>query len=329
MRQARMRVGTLVALLAAIGMLLAACGGGSGAGGSGAGGSGGGTLSAIDLKGRTFTVGSKEFTEQLILGQIAVQALKATGATVPPLKNVTGTTNVRTALTSGAIDMYWEYTGTGWSTHLKREIKDVPKDPAQLYAQVKQADAGNGVSWLGMSPLNNSYALAVSKAKSDELGLHTLSDFAKYQAAHPAQAHVCAAAEFITRDDGLAGLNKTYGITPPADYVSEMELSVVPAETAKAQRCLVGEVTTSDGSVAANNLVVLDDDKHTFPPYNVAMTVRTSVLQENPQLAQVFDPIAAKLDTEGVRKLNERVDNGGELPEDVAADWLKQNGFTG
>jgi osmoprotectant transport system substrate-binding protein len=300
----------------------------AGCGGGGSTASGGGSLSAINLSGATFTVGSKEFTEQVVLGQIAVQALQATGATVKPLVTITGTTNVRTALTSGALDMYWEYSGTGWSTHLKREVKAAPKDPKQLYDQVKQADAANGVAWLAMAPLNNSYALGISEAKSKELSITTMSQYAAYAVQHPDQAHICAAAEFLTRDDGLPGVAKTYGLTVPPVVVEEMELSIVPPKTAEAQRCLIGEITTTDGAVSANKLLVLTDDKKAFFDYNAAMTVRKQVLDANPKLADVFDPIAAKLTTDAVRALNEKVDVGGELPEDVAKGWLQQNGFT-
>jgi len=320
MGQRRSRVGALAAALCTA-LVLAGCGGG------GTAGPGGGSLAAVDLSGATFAVGSKEFTEQIVLGEIAVQALQATGATVKPLTTITGTTNVRTALTSGALDMYWEYSGTGWSTHLKREVKDAPKDPVQLYDQVKQADAANGVAWLAMAPLNNSYAMGISEAKSKELNITTMSQYATYATQNAGQASICAAAEFLTRDDGLPGVAKTYGFAVPPVAVAELELSLVPPETAKAQRCLIGEITTTDGAVSANKLLVLTDDKKAFFDYNAAMTVRKQVLDANPKLADVFNPIAAKLTTDAVRALNEKVDVGGELPEDVAKEWLQQNGF--
>jgi osmoprotectant transport system substrate-binding protein len=323
--QLRTRTVRLAAVLGAAVLAVAACGGGStGTGGSG----GGGSLGAIDLSGQTFSVGSKEFTEQVILGEIATQALQATGATVKPLATITGTTNVRTALTSSQIDMYWEYTGTGWSTLLKREVADAPRDEKQLYDQVKEADKANGVAWLDAAPLNNAYALAISKAKSDELKITKMSEMAELIKTNPAQGKICAAAEFLTRDDGLPGVAKTYGFTVPADGVAELELSLVPPEIAKGQACTFGEVTVTDGAVSANNLLVLDDDKNTFVDYNLAMTVRQPVLDANPKLADVFNPIAAKLTSDVMRSLNERVDVKGELPDEVAQQWLKDNGFT-
>jgi osmoprotectant transport system substrate-binding protein len=309
-------------------LLVTACGGGGGGGGGGGAPAGGGTLGAIDLSGATFKVGSKEFTEQVILGEIAVQALEATGATVDPLNTITGSTNVRTALTSGQLDMYWEYTGTGWSTHQQRELSEVPKDEQQLYDAVKEVDAANGIVWLDPAPLNNAYAIGVSRTKGQELGLTTLSDYAALVASDPAQAKMCAAAEFLSRDDGLPGLATAYGFQLPPDGIASLELSLIPGEVAKAQACTVGEVTVTDGAVSANDLVVLEDDKSFFVDYNLAMTVRQPVLDANPRLAEVFNPIAAKLTSDAMRSLNEKVDVDGELPDDVAEQWLSDNGFT-
>ncbi|OZM83897.1 glycine betaine ABC transporter substrate-binding protein [Pseudonocardia sp. MH-G8] len=317
----------LLAGLAVAALTVTACGGGEG-GGGGAGG-GEGSLSAIDLSGASFTVGSKEFTEQIVLGQIAVQALEATGADVGNLVTITGSTNVRTALTAGEIDMYWEYTGTGWTTHFQREPQSAPEGDEALYQAVAEEDRKNGIAWLAAAPLDNTYAVATAEGRDQELGVRTLSEYAALVSRDPAQARMCAAAEFLTRDDGWPGLEQAYGFDLPADGIAELELSLIPQQTATGENCNFGEVTATDGAVAANNLVLLEDDKQFFVPYNAAMTVRQEVLDANPRLAEVFDPIAATLTTELVRGLNERVDVGGELPEEVAEQFLQENGFTG
>jgi osmoprotectant transport system substrate-binding protein len=318
----------LMAVLAAAALAVTACGGGGGGGGTGGGG-GEGSLSAIDLSGATFRVGSKEFTEQIVLGQIAVQALEATGATVGNLTTITGSTNVRTALTAGELDMYWEYTGTGWTTHLRHEPQSAPKGDQELYEAVSAEDKGNGIAWLAPAPVDNTYAIATAQGRDAQLGVRTLSEYAALVNRDPAQARMCAAAEFLTRDDGWPGLEKAYGFDLPDNGIAELELSLVPQEIASGANCNFGEVTATDGAVAANNLVILEDDKQFFVPYNAAMTVRQEVLDQHPQLAEVFDPIAAKLTTELMRGLNERVDVGGELPEDVAEQFLRDNGFIG
>ncbi len=289
-------------------------------------GSGGASTDGA-LAGARFTVGSKEFTEQLVLGEIAVQALRAVGADVGPLTTITGTSNVRTALTSGQIDLYWEYTGTGWGAHLEREVSQAPRDPAQLFAEVANADAPNGVSWLDPAPLNNAYAIALPRARQEQLGVRTLSDYAALVQRDPAQARLCAAAEFLTRDDGFPGLQRTYGFQLPTSSIAELELSLIPKLTAEGKTCAFGEVFVTDGAVAANDLVLLVDDRKAIVDFNAAITIRTPVLDAHPQLRAVFGPISAALTSDEVRTLNERVDVGGELPDAVAGDWLRAKGF--
>jgi osmoprotectant transport system substrate-binding protein len=279
----------------------------------------------VDLSGASFTVGSKEFTEQKVLGQIAVQALQAAGADVKDLATITGSTNVRTALTSGQIDMYWEYTGTGWTTHLQHEPASAAKDPAQLFQAVKDEDQKNQIHWLDPAPLNNSYAIAV--AADRDQGVTTMSEYAALVARDPAVAKMCAAAEFLTRDDGFPGIEKTYGFDLPAGSLVELELSLIPQQVGSGENCNFGEVTTTDGAVASNKLKIIDDDKKFFVNYNAAMTIRQEVFDKNPKLAEVFDPISKALTTEVVRGLNEKVDVGGELEDDVAEQFLKDNGF--
>jgi osmoprotectant transport system substrate-binding protein len=328
MRHPRSNPARLLAVLAAAALAVTACGGGGGGSGGGGAGAGGGSLAAVDLSGASFTVGSKEFTEQVVLGEIAVQALEAAGATVGNLATITGTTNVRTALTAGEIDMYWEYTGTGWTTHLQHESADAPKDPGTLYDAVATEDKQNQVAWLQAAPMDNTYAIATAQGRGEQLGVTTLSDYAALVARDPAQARMCAAAEFLTRDDGFPGLEEAYGFDLPNDAVAELELSLIPPETAKGTACNFGEVFATDGAVAANDLVIVDDDKQFFVAYNAAMTVRQDVLDQNPKLADVFNPISALLTTDVMRGLNERVDVGGELPEEVAEQFLRDNGFT-
>lgn len=323
MRHPRTSTARLLAVLAAAALALTACGsGGSDRGGTGSGGS----LAAIDLSAASFTVGSKEFTEQKILGQIAVQALEATGAKVDRLVSISGSVNVRTALTAGEIQMYWEYTGTGWSTHLKRESADAPKDPAVLYQTVAEQDLqANKIKWLEPAPLNNTYAIAAAQGRDQ--GVTTLTEYAALVARDPALARMCAAAEFLTRDDGFPGLEKAYGFDLPADAIAELELSLIPPQVASGQTCNFGEVFASDGAVASNKLTILTDDKAYFVAYNAAMTIRQEVFDANPRLADVFGPISKVLTTDVMRGLNERADVGGELPEEIATQFLKDNGF--
>ncbi|WP_051343384.1 glycine betaine ABC transporter substrate-binding protein [Pseudonocardia spinosispora] len=310
-------------VVAGIALTTAACGGGSGGGDAG-----GGSLGAVRMEGASFKVGSKEFTEQLVLGQIAVQALKATGASVEDKTGIQGTTNVRTALTSGAIDMYWDYTGTGWTTLLGHTPAEAPKDSAALFKAVADEDLQkNKIKWLDPAPLNNTYAIATAQSRAQELNVHSLSDYARLANADPAKASICVASEFLGRDDGWPGVQKTYGFALPGNLVKTVDLGVIYTQVPSGQQCNFGEVTATDGRVAAQHLEVLNDDKKFFVLYNGAMTIRDDVFQKYPQLAQVFGPISAKLTDDTLRTMNQQVDVDGALPEEVAQNFLKENGF--
>ncbi len=291
--------------------------------------SAGGGSSANSLDGASFKVGSKEFTEQLVLGQIAILALQNAGAKVEDKTGITGTSNVRTALTSGDIDMYWEYTGTGWSTHLGHEVSNAPTDPQELYKQVAQEDLQkNNIVWLDPAPMNDTYALVTAADRSQSMNVSTISDYANLANSNPSDATVCAATEFLTRDDGWPGVEKAYGFSLPQSNVSEIEFSLIPSEVKKGDPCNFGEAFATDGTIAANNLVVLQDDKSYFPIYNVAMTIRKDAYDKySDQLDAIFNPITAKLTNETMQSLNAKVDVDGMDPKDVAEQFLKDNGF--
>ncbi len=283
MPHSRTRRTRFLTLLAATALAITACGGGGSSGGTGGGGSGG-SLAPISLGGATFKVGSKEFTEQLILGQIATQALKAAGANAGEPISIQGTTNVRAALTSGAIDMYWEYTGTGWTVHLKQEASAAPKGSDALYQQVAKDDKEqNKIIWLPPAPANNTYAIATAQGRGQELNATNLTGYAELVKSRPQDAKLCGAAEFLTRDDGLPGLEKAYGFDLPQGNTVEVDLGVIYTQIPTGEQCKFGEVFATDGRIAANKLEIVTDDKNFFVPYNVAMTVRQDVLRQEPE----------------------------------------------
>ncbi|MEU3626733.1 glycine/betaine ABC transporter substrate-binding protein [Amycolatopsis coloradensis] len=287
---------------------------------------GAGSIKKIDaLNGARIRVSSKEFDEQLLLGQIALVALQAAGASPEDKTNITGSSNVRQALTSGAVDLYWEYTGTAWISYLN-QTKPI-SDPQAQYDAVKQADTANGVTWWARSPANDTYALAGNPATLARTGVKTLSDYAALVKRDPAAAATCMGPEFKSRDDGFPGLAKTYGFTLPDPQVHLLNDAVVYPSIGKGDPCGFGSVASTDGRVAAQHLTVLEDDKHFFPTYNPAITIATPLAQKYPQLEQVFTPIAAKLDTATLTDLNKKVSVDGQKSATVARDWLKSAGF--
>ena len=299
-------------------LLLAACGGGSDSAAA-PGGEGG---SKVDLAGVAVKVGSKEFTEQLVLGQIVVGALEAAGADVTDKTNLTGTAVVRKALTSGEIDVTYEYTGTGWITILGKT--DPVKGAEEQFQAVKEADAPNGVTWFARAEANNTFAIAANK----EVDAKTISDYAAIVKADPAKGRLCSSAEFINRNDGLPGVEKLYGFDLPADQVVQLEPALVYTQVGKGEDCDFAVVFATDGQILNNDLTVLEDDKGFFPPYNIAATMRTEVYDAHKaEYDELFGAISAELTDETLTKLNARVDVDGEDPADVAKDFLSEAGL--
>jgi osmoprotectant transport system substrate-binding protein len=309
-----------VALAAAFALFAGACGDGDD-GDTASGGGGDGVLS-----GASFTVGSKEFTEQLVLGQITIQVLEDAGADVSDETGLVGSDTVRGALLAGDIDMYWEYTGTGWINHL--DNTQPVKGEREQYDAVAKADLEkNGVTWLEPAPFNNTYAIATATENATALGISTLSDLAPLQQRNPDLFTLCAAAEFLARDDGLPGLERAYGFSF-AGKVSELELGLVYASVDRGDPCKFGEAFATDGRIAALDLTVLRDDKQFFPSYLPALTVGRGV-ERIDQLRQVFAPVAAALDTVTMQELNARVDVEGEQPDAVARTFLQEKRLIG
>lgn len=277
----------------------------------------------------SIAVGSKEFNEQLLLGQIAIIALEDAGFDVSDETGIQGTDNVRAALESGEIDLYWEYTGTGWNEILGHEVTDAATDPAELARQVAAEDLENGVVWLDTAGANNTYAIAAAAETAAALGVTTLSDYARLANDDPDAASLCAAQEFLDRPDGWPAVQRTYGFELPSSAVNEMGLDVIYARIPQADPCNFGEVFATDGRIGGNNLVVIEDDQNVFVAYNISMTVRKEVLDESPQIAEVMNPIIALLTNEKMLELNTRVDVDAEDPADVARDFLQQEGLIG
>ncbi|WP_067461069.1 glycine betaine ABC transporter substrate-binding protein [Actinomadura macra] len=279
------------------------------------------------LEGARLRVTSKEFTEQLILGKIAVLALKAAGADVVDHTNAQGSVTFRKSITSGENDLGWEYTGTGWITYLGRE--DPIVDPQKQFEAVRDLDLKtNHIVWLPPpAPFNNTYAMAVTSRTRTTYGLRDLTDIAKLPTG---QRTFCVAPEFLARNDGFRGMLKAYGLSygssVPAGNVRQMSEGVI-YQAITDDRCTFGEVTTTDGRIQALDLSVLSDSRHFFPNYNPAITVREPVLRAHPELTGLFAKISPRLTTTVMRELNSKVDVEGEDPAFVARDWMRAQGL--
>jgi osmoprotectant transport system substrate-binding protein len=288
---------------------------------------GGSLAQEVSLQGVTFTVGSKEFTEQLILCHITILALRSVGATIREKCGLQGTDITRAALMSGSIDMYTEYTGTAWIKILGRTKRI--KDPLRQYYAVAREDlAQNQVKWLTPSPANDAYGIGVKRSTADKLGVETISDYARLVRTNPSDASMCVASEFARRSDGLPGLEKAYGFTAPRSVATLAEDDLYNA-IRQGDRCNFSEVTTTDGRLRPFDLIVLEDDKAFFPSYAPALTVRESVYNNHQDLAKVAERIAVALTDCELQRLNGEVDVNGKDPNQVARAWLQAEGFIG
>lgn len=287
-----------------------------------------GTIQPVDgARGVELVVGSKNFTEQLILGKIAVIALQTAGFDVLDRTNIPGSVPVRTGATSGEIDMNWEYTGTAWLTYLS-EPEGIP-DRTEQYEAVREADLANDLTWLPPAEMNNTYAFAIRSEAAQQLGVTTLSDIA----ALPVEERTfCVEAEFASRNDGFVPMLETYELplgSPdgvPRDNVSTLDTGAVYTATDQGA-CNFGEVFTTDGRIESLDLTVLEDDRQFFPAYNVAPVLYTPTLEAHPELADVFAEITPLITDDVMIELNRRVDVDGEEPVDVALDWMRSEGL--
>lgn len=274
------------------------------------------------------TVGSKNFTEQEILGAITTQALQAAGAEVVDETDLGDTEDVRRALVSGRIDMYWEYTGTAWLVHLAEP--DAIADPEELATSVSEEDLQrNGIAWLAPAPANNTYAIAVAEGAGEELGVRRISDLQRLIEERPEEATLCVGPEFGSRADGLPGLEQHYGFSFPDRSVFEVSPTTVYGAVDKGETCTFGSVFRTNGRIPELGLELLEDDEDFFAAYNPALTMREDTLETYPEMSELFEPIAAELDTSTLRQLSASVEVDGNAPAVVAERWLRERGFTG
>ena len=277
------------------------------------------------LKGVPITIGSKDFTENILLGYIAEYALQAAGANVRDMTDIQGSNSGRQALRSGQIDMYWEYTGTAWISY--QGNTNPIADSQQMFNAVKAADAKLGIDWVDLAPMNDTYAIAESQQVRQKYGVTNVSQLAALANRDPSVATFCLESEFASRNDGFPGLQQKYGMHVPNSHIQILDTGAVYAATAQAKACNFGEIFSTDARTRYLHLTVLDDDKKFFPSYAAAVTIRHSVLQQHPEVAQVLEPVAQRLTNQQIIDMSYQVDVQGRDWADVAKDWMVKQGF--
>jgi osmoprotectant transport system substrate-binding protein len=264
-------------------------------------------------------IGSKDFTESILISEIFAQALENGGFAVDRKQALGGTAIIQAAMTAGDVDLYPEYTSTALVTVLK-EAPDF--DPKSAYAKVKAGYAGKfGLVVLDMAPLNNSQGVAITKEAAEKYGVKTLTDLSK---AAP-NLRLCATPEFEERPDGLAGLKARIGgfeFKSVRVFDKGIKYEVLRNGEADVNVCF-----TTDAHLAKNDIVAVTDDISFWPPYNMVPIVRKEALNASPGIAAILNPISAALDSATMQALNALVDLEGREYGEVAGDFLRSKGF--
>jgi len=275
----------------------------------------GGSASSAPIK-----VGSKDFTEEFIVGEMYALMLENEGFKVERKLNLGGTPVAQAAITKGDIDLYPEYTSTGLLTVLK---KDPIADPAQTLSTVKsEYEKQFKLTWLTASPFNDTNGLATTQAVADKYGLKTYSDLA----AKASELRFGGPAEFAEREDGIKGLAKTYGGFVPKE-LKQLGTGPLRYDALKNGDIDVVVVFTTDARIASDKLVVLQDDKTFYPIYNIAPVVRQDTLQSNPKIADALNKLAPLLTDDVITGLNAQVDIDKKEFAAVAKAFLDSAGL--
>lgn len=324
-RSWRIRVAALAVALCPI-LVLSGCGLGTSGGFVPSGKLSGALAQTPNMNDATINVGSKNFTEQLILGKMIGIIMKSAGATVNDMTNIPGSNSSRQAMLTGKTDVVWEYTGSAWASYMN-EDKPIRNRKKQYEAVRKRDLKQNNLVWLPPSPMNNTYALAMTEKNAKKLGVSKISDLKKL----PAEKRTfCLESEFASRNDGFRPMLKRYGMTYAKDVgkknVKLFDTGAVYSALAGGS-CNFGEVFSTDGRIQALHLKVLTDDKQFFPHYNVSAVWRKPVLDQYPQIKKLIEPVAAKLNNKELTSMNRKVDVDGEEPATVANHWLHSKGF--
>jgi len=266
------------------------------------------------------TVGSKNFTEQFVLGEIYLQALEAAGFKVKKQLNLGSELIAHKSLQAGKIDAYPEYTGTALTSFFKVKTADVPKDANKAYEDTKAGFAKEDITALAPTPFENTFRLGMTKATAKKLGdPKTTSDLKGKEG----DLSISGFPECKQRQDCLLGVEDTYGLKFGKFVASEQKYQVLDSGDTD-----IAFVFTTDGNLAGGKYVTVDDDKKFFPPYNITFAIRNEALKNiGPEGQKVIEAVQEPLTEKVMQELNARVDIDKQKPEAAAKSYLQQAGF--
>lgn len=292
----------------------------------GGGGGGGGTAQEgkqikrnAANEGKSITIGTKNFTEQYVLGEIYGQALEAAGYRVKNEGSLGSEVVAFKSLKQGEVDAYPEYTGTALTAFYGVKVTDVPKDPNEAYDQAKQKLAEDGFTALPQAPFDNTYRIGMTKATFDRLGIKNTSELK----GKSEDLVINGFAECRQRQDCLLGVQQTYGLKFKKFLVSEQTYEVLDQKEAD-----LAFVFTTSAQLATDKYRTLEDDKKLFPPYHITFMINDKKLQElGPDAQRAIEAVQSGLTDEVMRELNSRVDLDKKKPEQVATEYLREAGY--
>ncbi len=268
----------------------------------------------------TITVGSKNFTEQYILGEIYAQTLEAQGFKVRRRLNLGSEQVAYKAVRGGSVDMYPEYTGTALTSFFEVKTADVPKDPDAAYEQAKREYAEQNITALERTPFQNTYVIASTKATAEKAGNPTTVSelFSK----NP-QLSISGFPECRQRQDCLIGLRDTYGFK--GKFVSsDGKFSDLDDNQAD----LTLAFSTDPQLALTDRYVAYQDDKRFFPPYNITLGIREETVRTiGPKAIETLESVQVGMTEQAMRELNRRVELDKQEPKQVAAAYLREEGF--
>lgn len=270
---------------------------------------------------------SKNFTEQHILSAITVQYLEKKGIAVTP-KTDLASTIIRNAMLNKQVDLAWEYTGT--SLIVYNRITE-PMSANDTYDKVKELDAKQGIVWLEPAKMNNTYAFAMQRKRAEKENIHTLSQLVtRVSEVQQSDAKhnwmIGFDPEFVNRSDGLKPMQNVYQIHLERPQIRQMDPGLV-YNAIRDGFVDAGLVYATDGRIKGFDLEVLKDDKEFFPSYAVTPIVRKEILDQTPGLADALNTLSRLLDNDVISTLNAKVDIEHQSAEQVAHQFLNDNGL--
>jgi glycine betaine/choline ABC-type transport system substrate-binding protein len=278
------------------------------------------TITSCGKEEKKVVIASKPMTEQFILVEMLTALIEADSDIVVEQKMGIGggTANIHPGIINGEIDIYPEYSGTGWLFVLKQ---DLINNPDELFAEVKEKyNSEYNIKWMEPYGFNNTFALAMDKNLAEEMNIKTYSDLSSKSN----ELIFGAEYDFYEREDGLPGLKEVYGF----NFKNEVEMDIgLKYDAIKSKKVDVINAFSTDGLLLEYNLKVLEDDKFFFPSYQGATLVRNETLEKYPELAEILQKLEGAVSDEEMIFLNYQVDKENKDPKEVALNFLKEKGL--